>query len=211
MCDPCREKFCAARRTRSAPAIAPAATAPGPGAPRISWRRSPPTARRRAGCAPVVKASWPRWKTSSSPASSRAARARPSSPSERSCWPALRRRARDAGAPLRSVRGRLPQAEGPPCQLRHQRLQAEVELERRRADPGLRQRPLQRAAAPDVREPARPTSARSPTARSAAARRVARRPGSGRAAISSMPASPASRRPRRRTGCARAASGSTRH
>ena len=63
-----------------------------------------------------------------------------------------RRRARAAGAPMcGQCEGVYQQAEGPPGQLRHQRLQAQVDLERRRADPGLRQRPVQRAAPPHVR------------------------------------------------------------
>ena len=168
-------------------------------------------ASRRAECAPAARGSWPRSRTSRSPAWSRAARA-PRVFTKRRAAPGRRARdrARDAGAPLRPVRERLPQAEGPRRQLRHQRLQAEVDLERRRADPGLRQRPLERCRRAGCARPARPTSARSPTARSAAGRRAARRPGSGVAAISSTPAWPASRRPRRRTGCARAASASTR-
>ncbi len=212
MCDPCRETF-AKRHGRAAPLRSP-------GLRRNldldrqgrRWRRSPPSASRRAGLCAGCEAKLAALEdkplpcavpgcTRTSVFSRKRAQLLAGAPE---IEPAL------AGAPLRAVRGRLPQAEGPRRPLRHQRLRAEVDLDAPTSRSRPTPRPDQRAAAADVRGAARPTSARSPTARSAAAPPAARRPGSGRAAISSTPASPASRRPRRRTGCARAASGSTR-
>ena len=172
--------------------------------------RSRPSSLRRPSCARAARRSWPRSRTSRSPARCRAARARRSSRRRRSCWPArpTSRPSRRRGD-VRAVRRRLQEAEEPAGQLRHQRLQAQVDVDA----PTSRSRPT-RPASPTSRRAAcatsaRPCSAPSPTARCAAARRAARRPGPGRAAISSTPASPASRCPRRRRACARAASTST--
>ena len=210
---PCREKFARRDGRRARPAIGPGCdgtwTWPRDGAARGVRHQAAAAARavRR------LRGEAGRARGQAAPLrGARAARARRSSRSARSCWPARPTSSRaTAGAPLRAVRGRLPQAQGPRrSAAASTAASSKWTWTRRRADPGLRQRAAQRSAAPHVRDAARPTSARSPTARSAAAPRAARRPGPGRAAISSTPAWPASRRPRRRTGCARAASTSTR-
>ena len=120
---------------------------------------------------------------------------------------ARRRAARRPPPRCAPVRGRLPQAQGPAGPLRHQRLRATSGPGR--ADEQIQayaHGPAQRAAAPHVRRVQGRLRRASPTARCAAGPRAARRPGSGRAAISWTPAWRASRRPRRRTACARAAS-----
>ena len=62
-----------------------------------------------------------------------------------------RRRGHGGRHDVRAVRRRLPEDQGPPGQLRHQRLQEQVDLVEGRADPGVRPGAQQRAAAPHVR------------------------------------------------------------
>ena len=114
-----------------------------------------------------------------------------------------------ADAALRAVRGRVPQAQGSPGPLRHQRLRPQVDLDGRRADRGLRQRPAQRSAAPDVRQVQgrlrRDRRPRGPLPDVGLQEDLDLDP---QRSAGRLPRR-ASQRPRRRTGCARAARRST--
>ena len=140
-------------RTQERACDRPGCTEPGPGRSTaqmeaFATKRPPPPA-----CAPSASKSWPGSRTSRSPAP----------------YPGCTRdvgvlaAGAAAGGRARRRAGRCPtqrcgqcegvyrKAEGPPGQLRHQRLQPQVDLDGRRADPGLRRRQAQRAAAPHAR------------------------------------------------------------
>ena len=130
-------------------------------------------------------------------------------PPPRTARSTSRARASPSAAAVRRVHGHRPQDQGQAGQLRHQRLQAQVDLEGRRAAAGLRHRQARTMPPRRMCETAGPTSASCWTARSAAGPRAARRPGPGRASISWTPAWRTRPRPRRRPACARAASTSS--